>query len=427
MATAPRPKVCLIILVSTIHVCLIYHRKVTVKLAYVTTTPSTSRPPSRTSVSRPPSPVKYNASQLSSSFRPKAKVNSSATPASARNSSSKHIANPRQNVNVTPRPTSPTKPPPRVRNGTLSPTFQPQIGSTPKSSLRSATPGSPPEPRHRSSAGSSDFSRFTADKRSRNGSISLHHAISFSSLQGSNSSSVGSYSPPLTPTEPTVYSDHERSHSPSVRMKSKVTGMAKPAPNSLSPPSAFPSHPIARVPNHRARTPSVSSSPPTQAPVFYPITTATPAANPHRFTTARPSPHKPIHPPQPFHQPHDDARVDYGRRNSVANVDPSNIPLAPNSPPASAVSFSSHSSVSHSSVSHPTESATSYSDQTQEIEQLRSTLDTLIRYTEIEPREHDFPSQDHGNHVNSADRSVEAEAKSIRKVLILFVIPLKLN
>jgi hypothetical protein len=395
-------------------------RKVTVKLTYESRPPS--RPPSRTTLSRPSSPIKSHAS---STFKPKAKVNSSATPASARKPL--HASPAAASANTTPRPASPTKHPPRLRDGTLSPTFQPR--TTAKSYLRPATPKStptPPELRHRS--GSSDVGRFIPDKRIRNGSVSLHHAMSFSSLQGSNSSSVGSYSPPLTPTEPAAYSDHERSHSPSIRIKSKVTGMAKGIGNSLSPPSAFPSLPTTRVPKLRARTPSVSSnpsSPPTQPPVFYPITTATPAANPHRFATPRPSPHKPVHLPQHFHLPHDDVRVDYGRRNGLPKVDPANIPLPANSPPASAVSFSSHSSVSRSSASHTTDSPDGYTDHTQNIELLRSTLDTLIHYSEMELKQDDVSGQDREteSQVISSERTVEAEAKSIRKVPRAFVVP----
>ena len=252
--------------------------------------------------------------------------------------------------------------------------------------------------------------------------MSLHHAMSFSSLQGSNSSSVASYSPPPTPTESALYSDHERSHSPSIRIKSKVTGMAKAIGSSLSPPSSFPSHPTARIAKHRARTPSVSSnasfpsSPPSQPPVFYPITTATPAANPHRFASARPSPHKPIHRPYPSHfPPDDDVRVDYGQRNAFSKVDPANIPLPANSPPASSVSFSSHSSLSRSSPSHTTDSVDSHTDQPQDIEKLRSTLDTLLSYSEMESKEDDLDRETESQLI-SADRKVEAEAKSIRKV-----------
>lgn len=244
--------------------------------------------------------------------------------------------------------------------------------------------------------------------------MSLHHAMSFSSLHGSNSSSVGSYSPPLTPTEPMNYSEHERSHSPSIRIKSKVSEMVKAAGTSLSPPSSFPSHPTTCVAKHRARIPSVSSnasfqhSPPSQPPVFYPITTATPAANPHRFATPRPSPRKPVHLPQSSSLPRDDVCVDYGRRNGFAKVDPANIPLPANSPPASAVSFSSRSSVSQSSP----DSVDSNDDHTHDIEQLRSTLDTLIRYNEMED---DLSGQDR-NHLIGSHRTVEAEAKSIRKI-----------
>jgi hypothetical protein len=385
--------------------------KVTVKLGYETATSPPSRPSSRAASSRPPSPLKSHVSPPPP--RPRAKVNRSAVLASGRkpatttfsNNSSLAVAS----ASTTPRAASPAKPPPRFRNGALSPTFQPKAEAILKSTLR---PLNPPELRHRSlTSASSDTGRPSPDKRSRNGSLSLHHAMSFSSLQDSNSSSVGSYSPPLTPTEPITSSDHERSHSPSIRIKSKVSTMAPTIGHSLSPPSSFPSRPTTRLANHRARTPSASSvvsSPPSHPPVFYPITTATPAANPHRFATTRPSPRQ----PQPFHQPHDDARVDYRQRNGFAKVDPENIPSRPNSPPASTVSFSSHSSVSHA------EGSVDNADQARDVERLRATLDNLMLYTEMGSNEDTIPhpNQEMENQLVSSDRTVEAEAKSIRKV-----------
>ncbi|KAF9469834.1 hypothetical protein BDZ94DRAFT_33931 [Collybia nuda] len=428
-------------------------RKVTVKFGY---NDSSSRPPSRTNLSsRPPSPTKSVSSQspiTSPVIRARAKVNTSATPASARkpaNSvSNPHVSSstrstvstssrPGTSATVTPRPTSPTKPPPRVRAGAPSPTFQPKARPTVRSHLRPTTPQPQPPPttpelRLRSlTSASSDVGRFTPASRSRHGSVSLNHAVSFSSLQGSNLSS-GSHSPPLRPTDTLAYSDNEGRHSPPVRIKAKISGLAKSAGDSLSPPPNGSLHTTARV-QSRTRAPSTSSSvsmsvTPASAvpPSFYPITTATPAANPHRFATSRASPPQTAnHYFQPFHQPHDDLYANRNKPNGKAKVDPTTIPLPATSPPASAVSFSSRSSVSRSSASYVTESVDSHDSvptlQRHDDVQLRATLDNLMRYSEMNSREESY-SGDSGQdretdgELNTTERKVKAEAKSIRKI-----------
>ncbi|RDB27587.1 hypothetical protein Hypma_003888 [Hypsizygus marmoreus] len=122
-------------------------------------------------------------------------------------------------------------------------------------------------------------------------------------------------------------------------------------------------------------------------------------------------------------------RVTYARQNRFAKVDPATIPLPPTSPPASALSFSSRSSVSRSSVSYVAESvdsraSTQLSSQNGDSDRLRNTLDNLMRYTEIASRE-DTHSGDSGHDretdgepVDAAERKVRAEAKSNRKVIL---------
>ncbi|KAG6813219.1 hypothetical protein H0H92_013106 [Tricholoma furcatifolium] len=143
------------------------------------------------------------------------------------------------------------------------------------------------------------------------------------------------------------------SPSPTVRIKAKVTSLAK----SDSLPA-------------RVR----ATSPPA-----YPITTASPAANPYRYN--------PRSPPQP-----------YTYHPFRGTVDPVTVPLpTTHSPPASTLSFSSRSSLSRSNDS-PT--ATSDSDA------LRATLDNLLR----------VPSPDPTTTDDESELSVKAEAKSNRKI-----------
>jgi hypothetical protein len=56
--------------------------------------------------------------------------------------------------------------------------------------------------------------------------------------------------------------------------------------------------------------------------------------------------------------------------------------------------------------------------QADDVERLRSTLDNLILYTEMESNEDDI-SHPNRETENSLDRTVEAEARSIRKVPVL--------
>lgn len=418
--------------------------QITVKLTY-----NDSRP-----TPRPPSPLKPHVS-AQTTLRPKAKVNSSATPASAirktASTTSSGYNNPNRSpavsgsgygsasgtsASTTPRSLSPAKPAPRIRNGALSPTFQPKTRAIVGRSIlrpQTAQPTSGTvESRHRSQTTTSTDTGRSNDSRARNGSFSLHHAISFSSLQPSNvSSRSGS---PMLPADPIAFSDHEGSSSSQIglRIKSKVSGMARQTSDSVSSSPTLPSHPLTRPVTSRTRAPSISSSislqstsPP--APyTFYPITTATPAANPHRFATTRPSPPSTHHYYQPFSQPHDDLHVNYTRHNTVAKVDPTTIPLPAHSPPASAVSFSSRSSMSRSSVSHAAESTDSHSsvpiNQTGVLgHRFAPDVRAVPDYNEINSRENSY-SGDSGQdretdgEAGDEERKVKAEAKSIRKV-----------
>jgi hypothetical protein len=319
------------------------------------------------------------------------------------------------------RPVSPSKLPTKVRNETLSPTFKPRtVKST---TLRTQTPNSAPntpELRIRSLTTTSESTARYNDSRTRQGSVSLHHAVSFSSLQVSNPSSA-SDSPRLFLPDQSTASDQENTVSPTIRIRSKVTGIAK------SVSSDYPSNgSSSRTPKSHSRTPSVASnaspsSPP--IPQFYPITTATPAANPHRFATVRTSPPT-SHPPYlPFLRPKGDQFINNAKING-AKVDPTSIPLPPHSPPTSALSFSSKSSVSQSSASYGGNSAVSSSSTHQELgsqQQLRATLDNLLNYTSVNSPDDNWSGdsgqdRDTDGGEDAEERKVKAEAKSIRKV-----------
>ncbi|KAF8078957.1 hypothetical protein FPV67DRAFT_1403544 [Lyophyllum atratum] len=109
---------------------------------------------------------------------------------------------------------------------------------------------------------------------------------------------------------------------------------------------------------------------------------------------------------------------------------PQPVPLPANSPPASALSFSSRSSVSRSSVSYAADSAdsgpgsavsASHANGNGDADRLRSTLDNLLLYNEMNTREDNY-SGDSGQdretdgEGESEARKVKAEAKSNRKI-----------
>ncbi|KAF5323388.1 hypothetical protein D9611_005602 [Ephemerocybe angulata] len=309
-------------------------RKVTVKVTY--NAPSTSsRPPSRTASPRPPSPIKFTTSAGSAvgtgtTFRPKAKVNSAAT-----------IRKSPSVVGVPPRASSPSKFA-RAQNGTLTPSFQPRVtASTTAANVtirRPQTPVSAPvspnDARQKASSAQSDIGRSTTP-RIRDAS-SLHHAISFSSLQKPTSAS------------------QDGNVSPSIRIRSKVSNLSKNANETVSPSL----QPIPQ-PQPRVRSPSTSSSvsqmrssaqtpPPVPPPQFYPITAGSPAANPHRYVQRSP--------PATHHAYQGLGLISTdlpgqtrARGNSTARVKLPPIPPPPLSPPGSTLSFSSKSSVSQSS------------------------------------------------------------------------------
>ena len=302
--------------------------------------------------SRPPSPTKSSPSSPSS-FRPKAKPNTDATVVRKLSSSSSLCSsNPHNAPPSRSRPGSPFKPSRALSNGS-EPNSSPKarIMARPTSRPR-MSPISSLEPRQRAlTAASAKLKPPHLEDRPRSGSvIALHHTISLSNIGASASPTLSR--PPLSAEPPLV--DTRRTNTPPilapVKIKSKVTNLVKPTPTnlgdaasrSLSPPYAT-TRPI----HARVRAPSITSTLSLNDPLssaFYPITTASPAANPHRYVPLRaPSPVCSYPSPPSETQP---------TRKSVLvpKVDPTVVPLPPHSPPISALSLSSKSSVSRTST-----------------------------------------------------------------------------
>lgn len=331
--------------------------------------------------SRPPTPTKHSPtpSPSPSSFRPKVKVNSNPTVRKLSSSSSLHT------TNVPPptrsRPGSPFKPSRMLTNGS-EPGSSPKARVTARPTSRSGTGpvqanSSSLEPRQRALTTASAKLRLPhPEDRPRSGSvIALHHVLSMSNINTSSSPTLSHPSPSAEP--PLV--DIRRTNTPPapfpIKIKSKVTGFVKPtstnpvdaASRPLSPPYAT-TRPI----HTRPRAPSITSSFSLNDPspsAFYPITTASPAANPHRYVHRRAQ-----SPTRSYPSPTLSSELHLARTPSlVPKVDPASVPLPPHSPPISALSLSSKSSVSRTSPSLHT-------DQTTDI-QMSSVLSHIKRHS----------------------------------------------
>ena len=182
---------------------------------------------------------------------------------------------------------------------------------------------------------------------------------------------------------------------PPVRVTSKVSGVAK----TVHAPTTAPR------PTHRNRTPSgssnvsVATSPPAvnnAHQTFYPITTATPAANPYRYAPPRPTVSK------------------LGSPFGTLRVDPSTPPL---SPPISSVSFSSHSSaVSHAAGSPAARDGTSSPEYSPAAFTRTSSINGHHRSSS------ESLDNDGGEDVHSQEHKVKAAAKSNRKARIFLTL-----
>ncbi|KAI0257413.1 hypothetical protein BJV78DRAFT_1162466 [Lactifluus subvellereus] len=277
--------------------------------------------------SRPSSPFKAKHPQSPSSaisepaFRPKAKVSSSAAIIVGRSSST---GNSTAKSTVTPRPPSPFK---------QSPSHRRTLSSTRSAIDASLVPHG--LPRQRSLTSTAEASAT----RARSGS---------GSFQPTSSALPSHLSPDSPPT------------CPAIRVKAKVSTVAKsngfntsPTPASSLHPSS-PSYATTRPIETPSRTPSIVdlngfiSSPPSPTistvPIaVHPITTPTSAANPHRYAP-RVAPSQASARFQSLSPPGSRDLDNDVHFRVTPKVDPAAIPLLPQSPPTSTVSFSSQSS-----------------------------------------------------------------------------------
>jgi hypothetical protein len=197
------------------------------------------------------------------------------------------------------------------------------------------------------------------EDRPRSGSVvALHHALSTSDLKPPPSPTLSQSSPFF---EHSSLDNEPTNSSPvlaPIKIKSKVTRLVKStstsvgdsASRSLSPPWA-----TTRPTHTRVRAPSITSSfslndPPTTSPSspFYPITTGSPAANPHRYAVPRRA-QSPVRSYQPLiatKDPPISKKVPL-----IPRVDATSVPLPSHSPPTSTLSLSSKSSASRTSLS----------------------------------------------------------------------------
>ncbi|KAI6012421.1 hypothetical protein F5J12DRAFT_890771 [Pisolithus orientalis] len=280
---------------------------------------------------------------LSPPFLPKAKVNGGRD--TLRKLSSSSSLNVAKSNDVSFRPGSPFKSLRPSPNGSTPPVTHLKHPNSPRPGIKSApvqiASQGTPESRQRSlTSASPNLGMPHLDDRPRSGSVGLPSPKLPPSGQASPvSDRIMLDNLQLTPTLPPT------------KIKSKVSNLAK-LTNSNDASSSSSSPPwVTTRPVTRTRAPSLtssislhtpSSSPPTN-PMFYPITTAAPAANPHRYNVSRPV-QSPIRNQQVYAPTQDTPPK---KLPSFPKVDPASIPLPPHSPPISALSLSSKSSVSH--------------------------------------------------------------------------------
>lgn len=401
-----------------------------------------SRLPTRP-ISRPGSPFKGSTSSPQSPsqspvIRPRAKVNSSATiarkpPGSSSVPSTSRITVGAANIS---RPTSPFK-----SNATRS-----NLGLTPASAVKArvtvhtpskstdavSTPSSPESRQRAFTAIGSDVSRSNHD-RQRRGSFSLHHTYSSSSLNASHT-----FTSPVTSPSQLPAVDYPQSGLGPIKVKAKISGLAKSTTDNASSlsfsPSTRPTHSRTRAPSISSSivTKSASGSPPTSDQQVYPITTGVRAASPYRFATSKHSPPSNQHHYRPF-LPSDEQLGNRNKPGLGVKVDPAAIPLPPLSPPTSAVSFSSHSSLSYTSTDSPRSFSTIASRVSPQAHShkrelsIRSTPDDAANgvVLKADVSVHDDDNLDNDGEAEgkfgSAERKVKAEAKSNRKVRVVYI------
>ena len=246
---------------------------------------------------------------------------------------------------------------------------------------------------------------------------------------------IGGSSHPTPPLPPSArLAPENASTSPAVRVKAKVSSVVKSHGLNASSTPASPSHPSSppytttRPIEIRPRATSITDisifnpKPPSSAistvPVaVHPITTPTFAANPHRYA--------PRIPPNtastrfqslyPLSSRDPDNGVHHVRVSS--KVDPAAIPLPPQSPPTSTLSFSSQSSkdTQCSSVSGSTVSTLNSNLQVTPLSAGSDVLDDICEPNS--PRHSLGIPAAYADRPEDSDRKIRAEAKTNRKVM----------
>jgi hypothetical protein len=384
--------------------------KVTAKVnpSNVVTLQSQSRPHSR-----PASPFKTKSLPSMPAepvSRIKAKVSSSATIVVGRTTSTSTSNTENSVVKSTTRPPSPFKQSPRghTRKPSSSRSAVDVQISRPKASL------APHELSRQRSLTSTLDPSLTLTGARRNGG-SFHHPT-----------------PPLSPSA--RLAPENPSTSPTVRVKAKLSGVAKShglnasssTPASPSLPSS-PPYATTRLLESRPRATSITdlsifdTKPPLSAVstvpvVVHPITTPTFAANPHRYALRIPpnSTSTRFQSLSPLSNRDPDNGVHHVRVSS--KVEPAAIPLPPQSPPTSTLSFSSQSSkdTQSSSVSGSTVPTLNSNLQVTTLSAASDELDGVCDPNS--PRHSLGIPVAYADHLKNSDRKVQAEAKTNRKV-----------
>ncbi|KAN0134868.1 hypothetical protein V8E53_007242 [Lactarius tabidus] len=290
-------------------------------IAFHTVPPSRPQSPYKAKLPHPPSSIISEPA-----FRPKAKVSKSAAVVLERSSSSPNGATSTTFKSI-PRPPSPFKQIP------LGPT-RTHVSTRSAIDARTSKPKALRAAHELSRQRSLTSTAEASSARARRGSGSFQSTPSRST------------SPHLSLNGPSL----SATSSP-IRVKAKVSSLAKSNEVSVPPTTLSSLHPSSppyatmRPIETRPRAPSVIDfggfistppSPTSAVPIVHPITTPTAAANPHRYASR-------IIPNPRFQSLSPPSNRDHDFR-AAQKVDPAAIPLPPQSPPVSTLSFSSQSS-----------------------------------------------------------------------------------
>ena len=378
---------------------------------------------------RPPSPFKPHIPTLSPPvIKPRAKVNSSATVVN-RKVQAPRTASPAPSVRSPPsaRAPSPFKPTfsgfPHSTSTTSVSGVRSRLTARP---LSQQSPAAGPESRQRSLTtvpSDSALSSRGLGGRPRRGSVSSHASLTISPTHAELRAQ--SHRPPMSPSEngsplpSPLPSPHPSVTKGIARVKSKVSSVAS-SPHT-SPPASTTSGGHTRG----LSIPAISLA----APLLPADVNASPApTSAHSFSTSGGDSPIQKHAYQPLPSL-EDVVARYGNYTVTAKVDPAAIPLPPQSPPMSTVSFSSRSSASRSSVSyeHGTDvsrstAPTVHSRLNGHSKYARASMDGSDHHSDVmTPSEDESWDDEEVTKVRpppreDPDRKIKDEAKSNRKV-----------